>query len=88
MNHAKFNRLLCVTLPANCDNRSLEGKPVTNLQEFFNKITMNVIWQLATGERYGYSDIGMARLLSFNDAFMQLAITLLAGPVAAFPILA
>ena len=50
-------------------------------------MSLNVVWQMISGQRYNYNDNKMGNLLKFIDYFSQLGKDILAGPVAAFPFL-
>jgi len=50
----------------------------------FDAQMRHFIPQMCSSTRYGYDDAGMAKLLSFIEAFNALGSTVLTGPVAAF----
>ena len=46
--------------------QSLKHSPtVNNLNELFTKMSLNVVWQMAAGERFNYDETGMTKLLQF-----------------------
>ncbi len=50
-------------LTMSCSNRALDDRGLSfdSRDELFNKVALNIIWQMSAGERYDYADEKMKR---------------------------
>ncbi len=51
-----------------CSNRALDDRGLSfdSRDELFNKVALNIIWQMSAGERYDYADEKMKRCWKRN----------------------
>ena len=66
--------------------RNNQDQPV-NAEMLFLKVSLNVVWQMVAGERFGYDDARMEDLLKLILVFNQFAVEVLSGTIVAFPFL-
>ena len=57
------------------------------ISNIFNKAALNVVWKIIAGERYEYDDSRLDKLITMLDKFMNLAQTMLSGPLGLLPFL-
>ena len=53
----------------------------------FGMMALNVIWQMAAGERYDYKDDKINTLINLMLDFNTFAVNVMSGPASSFPIL-
>ena len=60
---------------------------VNNFNELFTMMSLNVVWQMAAGERFNYDEGGMTKLLQFMQSINEILWELTFSPLTPMPFL-
>ena len=58
---------------------------VDNLHEIFTMMALNVVWQMAAGERFNFDENGMVNLLNIQQSINETLWSLQMGPLSSMP---
>jgi len=78
--------LSVLTITENCLFRCLANKKMDQMNVFFKKPSVNIIWQVVAGERFDYDDAKLNDLLKHMTNFAKAAVELNSGLSTIFPI--
>ena len=67
--------------------RSSTDSVVNNFNELFTMMSLNVVWQMAAGERFNYDEPGMTKLLQFMQSINEILWELTFSPLTPMPFL-
>nr|AKH03517.1 cytochrome P450 3082A1 [Paracyclopina nana] len=67
--------------------RIKENPVVTNLDQIFTMMALNIVWQMAAGERFNFDEEGMVQLLTFEQDINETFWSIIFSPLIVMPFL-